>query len=119
MGVPRVDSWINRYGESTRRMLASVLKLRALTGLIIVGSIFKLNVGSNDDVEGYDRRRKACAQAASSARSNVNSSSALMGLLVIRRYGSRGSCLTAVEVSPVVRTAFNETPNISRNAAIT
>jgi hypothetical protein len=40
------------------------------------------------------------AQAARNARSNVNNSSALMGLLVIRREGSRGSCLTAAEVSP-------------------
>ena len=40
---------------------------------------------------------------------------ALMGLLAIRRYGSRGNSLIAEEVSPVVRTAFSEMPRISRN----
>lgn len=65
------------------------------------------------------RKCKKIAQDASSARSNVNSSSALMGLLVIRRYGSTGSCLIAEEVSPVVRTARREMPSVSRNCLMT
>lgn len=58
-------------------------------------------------------------QAASNARSNINSSSALMGLLATRKRVSRANSRTAVEVSPVMSTAFSESPKIFRSAAIT
>jgi hypothetical protein len=56
--------------------------------------------------------------AASRALSNASSSSASMGLLAIRNRGSRGTSFIAEDVSPVIRTAFGETPRVSLMAVI-